>query len=237
MKKETAKFKKLESKKIFSIEDIARLNRPAFNKLIMERSFFNLGKDILEVFETINKEFFSDTLITPIILPAEHCQLGTCYNYPISVITLHTDLYIDCGLDAHLTLLHECIHLKYGLQQVDDGEHNSEIWVNECQRIFNKLNIKIDVKSIAQRDMESWPQATFHKYHGVWEYFKKSISKYGKLLPLPGGFEFIKKEEKEFKEYEKNINLTGDVSIDKQSLISTVGHEYALEIAQELLKK
>jgi hypothetical protein len=217
------------------ISDVARLNRPEFNRLIMEKTFGGLGFRVAELFELLNGQFFDASLPLPIILPAQHGGLGTCYKDPFMVITMRDDLYLFGGINAHCTMLHESVHLANGLKGIDEGDHDGDGWLDECQRILDMLNVRVDLRTRPAEELRGWPQSTFMRFKGVWMYFERSIRERGKLIPLPGGWTMEELPEEQGCRLHV-LQLCGDPAEDTEVMLCEMGKSYCGQLAEGLNK-
>ena len=230
---------KVESKRLESVntlESLSRVNRSSFNYLIMEKTFSVFGKDISKVFHLVNDGFFDGALLLPIILPSKFYGVGgVCYNSCFHLVFLDENVYFENNVDTHLILIHELIHLKQSIAQVDDNDHSSKEWIQECQSVLNTLNIKVNLHDEDVYLLKSFPHSIINKYDGMMEYFENSVKSTGQLQKLPDNWNY-KKLKIEKKQDTKTLVFSLDVANDSKELISKLGADYCGKIAKELLK-
>ena len=229
----------MESKRLQSVntlESLSRVNRSSFNFLIMEKTFSVFGKDISKVFHLINDGFFDSALILPIILPSNFNSVGgACYKSCFHMVFLDAMAYFNNNVDTHFTLIHELIHLKQSIAGVNDNDHSSKEWVHECQLVLDALNIKVNLHDEDVYLLKSFPRSIVHKYDGMMKYFDNSIKSTGQLQKLPDDWNY-KKRKIEKKQNVKTLEFSFDVEKDTKELLSKLGADYCIKIANELLK-
>ena len=230
---------KMESKRLENVntlESLSRVSRSSFNNLIMDKTFSSYGKNILQVFHLINNDFFDSALLLPIILPSNFISVGgACYRNCFHIVLLDATAYFNNNVHTHFILIHELIHLKQSIAGVDDNDHSSKEWMQECQRVLDTLNIKVNLHDEDVYLLKSFPQSIVCKYDGMMEYFDNSVRSTGQLQKLPDDWNY-KERKIEKKQNVKTLEFSFDVKKDSKELLSKLGADYCIKIANELLK-
>jgi len=205
---------------INTLESLSRVNRSSFNHLIMDRTFSSYGKEIAKVFHLINDGFFNGDLLLPIILPSTSNSVsGVCYGGCFQIVLLDATIYFKNSADTHFTLIHELIHQKQSIFNIDSNDHSSKEWIHECQSVLDTLNIKVNLHDEDVYLLKSFPQSIIHKYDGMMEYFDNSIKDTGQLQKLPNNWKY-KERKIEKKQKVKTLDFTLDVEKDTKELLS-----------------